>query len=331
MKIGLIGSVGSSLRILENLLAHGMELVAVWGYEPASVRNVSGYRSLSEISAHNGIPYHAFEKVNGTEVKEQIRRSRVELLFVVGLSQLVDGELLSIPRYGCVGFHPTRLPQGRGRAPLAWLVLERKGGAATFFRLTEEADNGDIYAQEPFEVDGDDDAESVGEKIFRTIDVALDRWLPELKQGILRGTPQDECEACAYGRRAPLDGCVDWGEPAYKIDRQVKAATHPYPGAFTFQGDFKVVLWKTHSHEAGFPKGVVGRVVACKAGHPVVQTGEGYVEIVDYEAFDMDDKIVDLKLVVGSRLGYYDQYEIFKLRNEIKRIKQQIETLNGKQ
>ena len=331
MKIGLIGSVGSSYRILEDLLAHGMDLSAVWGYEPASVRNVSGYRGLSGISERNGIPYHAFERVNGTEVKEQVRRSGVELLFVVGLSQLVDGELLAIPRYGCVGFHPTRLPQGRGRAPLAWLVLECKGGAATFFKLTEEADDGDIYAQEPFEVDVDDDAESVEAKVCRAIDAALDRWLPELKRGILRGTPQDEGEACAYGRRAPLDGCVDWGESAYEIDRLVKAATRPHPGAFTFQGDAKVVLWKTRCHDMGFPKGVVGRVVAYKDGNPVVQAGEGYVEIVDCQSFDMDDKMVDLKLVVGSRLGYYDQYEIFKLRNEIKRIRQQIEALNGKQ
>ena len=330
MRIGLIGSVGSSLRVLHGLVCHRMEVAAVWGYEPRSVKNVSGYQDLSAFAVQNGIEYHAFEKVNDAKVKEQVRNTRVELLFVVGLSQLVDKELLNIPRYGCVGFHPTRLPEGRGRAPLAWLVLERKGGAATFFRLTEGADDGDIYVQEPFEVEEDDDATSVGGKILLAIDAALDRWLPSLREGKLEGTPQDATGASAYGRRTPLDGCVDWGESAYTIDRLVKAATRPHPGAFTFHGDNRVVLWKSRCHAEGFPKGVVGRVVAFRDGHPVVQAGEGYVEICEYQELDAEGNLVDLELVVGGRLGYYDQYEIFKLRSEIKKIKRQLEELYGK-
>ena len=330
MRIGLIGSVGSSLRVLRDLVGHQMEVVAVWGYEPRSEKNVSGYQDLSAFAAQNGIAYHAFEKVNDPKVKEQVRRAGVELLFVVGLSQLVDKELLEIPCYGCVGFHPTRLPEGRGRAPLAWLVLERKGGAATFFRLTEGADDGDIYAQEPFEVEEDDDAASVEKKILLAIDAALARWLPLLRAGELAGTPQDASGASAYGRRTPLDGCVDWREPACAIDRLVKAATRPHPGAFTFHGDNRVVLWKSRCHAEGFPKGVVGRVVALRDGHPVIQAGEGYLEICEYQELDAEGNSVDLGLVVGGRLGYYDQYEIFKLRNEIKKIKRQLEELYGK-
>ena len=54
----------------------------------------------------------------------------------------------------------------------------------------------------------------------------------------------------------------------------------------------------------------------------ILQTGKGFLEVIEYEMFDYRDNKVDKKLVVGSRLGYYDQYEIFKLRNEIKEIKQ---------
>lgn len=331
MRIGLIGSVDSSLRVLRDLIVHRMNIVAVWGFEPESVKNVSGYQDLSELSNQAKIPYHPFVKVNDCQVKEQVRSADLDLLFVVGLSQLVDAELLEIPRYGCVGFHPTRLPQGRGRAPLAWLILERKGGAATFFKLTAKADNGDIYAQEPFDVSEGDDAESVVRKILEAIDVALNRWLPLLKEGYLQGVPQKECIATCYGRRAPLDGCIDWSDSAYRIDRLVKAATTPHPGAFSFYGDYRVVLWKTHCHENGFPKGVMGRVVSYKNGNPVVQAGEGYVEIVYYEILDAKGAVMDLSLVIGSRLGYYDQYEIFKLRNEVKEIKRYLEENYGKQ
>ena len=56
-----------------------------------------------------------------------------DLLFVTGLSQIVKPPLLNLPRIGCIGFHPTWLPKGRGRAPLGWLVLDGVPGAATFF------------------------------------------------------------------------------------------------------------------------------------------------------------------------------------------------------
>ena len=64
-------------------------------------------------------------KINSNDIKEQIRKSSVDILFVVGLSQLIDEDIIRMPRFGCVGFHPTKLPKGRGRAPMAWLILDR--------------------------------------------------------------------------------------------------------------------------------------------------------------------------------------------------------------
>lgn len=73
-------------------------------------------------------------KINSNDIKEQIRKSSVDILFVVGLSQLIDEDIIRMPRFGCVGFHPTKLPKGRGRAPMAWLILDRGEGAATFLK-----------------------------------------------------------------------------------------------------------------------------------------------------------------------------------------------------
>ena len=86
---------------------------------------------------------------------------------------------MAIPRLGSVGFHPTFLPAGRGRAPLAWLTLDTGPGAASFFLIDDGIDSGPIFVQEPFEVTPQDYAGDVGTKLLDATTRALDRWLPE--------------------------------------------------------------------------------------------------------------------------------------------------------
>lgn len=327
MRVGLIGSTGSSFQTLVKLNEYGFDIAGVWGYEPPSTKNVSGYVYLGDFCHKNGIKYYPFVHVNDESTKKTILSSGIDLLFVVGLSQLVDKDIIASAPLGCVGFHPTKLPRGRGRAPMAWLVLREKVGAATFFNIQEGADSGQIYVQEVFDVDTNDDATSIGQKLHLCIDKALDKWLPQVKNGVVGGYTQDERQATYYARRAPLDGCIDWYRGSREIDKLIKASTRPHPGAFTFYGNYKVVIWKSVLWDEGFPEGVVGRVVDMKDNNPVVQTGDGWLEIKDYEMQDANELAVDTRVVIGSRLGYYDQYEIFKLRNEIIEINNKLNAL----
>lgn len=328
MRVGLIGSVGSSLLTLQKLVEHSFNIVGVWGYEPHSTLNVSDYCSMRRFAEDNHLSYTPFIKVNSNDVKEQIRSAAIDVLFVVGVSQLVDEDIIRLPRLGCVGFHPTKLPKGRGRAPMAWLILDKGEGAATFFKIDTTADKGDILVQEPFFIEDGDDATSIGIKLKDAMVRALDRWLPSLSSVGLKGIPQDENAATFYARRAPLDGCIDWSNKAKDIDRLIKASTLPHPGAFSFYGNNKVQIWKSNYYASGYARGVIGRVVDFN-NNPVIQTGDGYLEIVKYNMVDYLDRSVDEHLVIGSRLGYYDQYEIFRLRNEIEMIKQEIALLKN--
>src|SRR5262245_26222852 len=117
VRIALAGSVNSSRRILQALLKHHANVVGVLGLSPDASTNVSGYCRYDDLAHSRGIPYIDFRNINHHEVVEAARSWEPDLLFVVGLSQLVKPELLSVPRLGCVGFHPTWLPEGRGRAP----------------------------------------------------------------------------------------------------------------------------------------------------------------------------------------------------------------------
>ena len=47
MRVGLIGSVGSSLLTLQKLVEYSFNVVGVWGYEPHSTLNAVSYTHLT--------------------------------------------------------------------------------------------------------------------------------------------------------------------------------------------------------------------------------------------------------------------------------------------
>ena len=316
MKIVLAGAVQSSRVTLERLLAHGADVRLVLGYEPRNSSLVSGYVNLSQLAGDNRIPYAPFQSINSPAVVERIREVAPDVFFVVGLSQLISKDLLALPAVGSVGFHPTALPKGRGRAPLAWIVLDQAKGAATLFELQEDSDSGAIFVQEPFAVEPDDDATVVERKLLEALTRALDAWLPRLLAGEWQGAVQNEEEATWYGKRAQEDGLIRWADDAAYIARLIRATTRPHPGAFTFYGPDRITVWACRPGGDTRFKGVTGRVLAVDAaGHALVQSGTTPLWLTEYQLESASAPNTGLK--VGYKLGYDVELEINRILKQL--------------
>lgn len=320
LKIVLAGAVGSTFATLQKLVQHGFDVAGVLGYEPQSSALVSGYVHMRDFCEQHAIPYFPFKKIGAPEVQELVASLAPDLFFVVGLSQLVPESLLKVARLGNVGFHPTMLPAGRGRAPIAWLILEEDFGAANFFLMSEGVDDGPLFVQEKFPVADTDDAAAIEQKILQAIDAALDCWLPELARGIWNPIPQDEAAATYYGKRGPEDGWIDWSRSAAVIDKIIRASAPPHPGAYTFLKDRKLTVLQSFPENSLKIRGVPGSVLQVAGERFLVQAGEGLLWIADV----LDETGASLKLKVGERLGYYSELEIYHLKKEIALIKQKL-------
>ncbi len=324
LRIVLAGSVGSSRLTLLALLSHRANVVGVLELQPDDSTAVSGYARLHDVAIEAGVPCVGFQKLNEPEVVAQVREWQPDLLFVVGLSQLVKAELLSVPTLACIGFHPTCLPRGRGRAPVAWLVLDATPGAVTFFVMDEGADSGPILVQEPFDVRPTDDAEQVTASLEQAIVRALDRWLPSLLSGEWNPQPQDDTAATYHGKRAPEDGWIDWNKSAREIDALIRAASRPHPGAFTFLKDRKLLVWRAELDTMTPFRGVIGRVLLTDPQRGVlVQTGDGLLWLSEVAVADGDISQPP-KLAVGQRLGYVVEDEINQLKARIAELEKLI-------
>lgn len=317
LKVGVIGAVGSTAFTIKSLQEHGFNIVGVLGHEPVNKERVSGLCDLRSLADSHQIPFQSFIKINDTKHLCWMREKNPDIIFAVGFSQILSEEWLNMPKLGCVGFHPTLLPRGRGRAPLAWIVLEERRGAASFFLMRKGADDGPIFVQVPFELEEDDDASSTGNRINSAIKEALNLWLPELKRGIWNPIPQDESKATWYGKRNPEDGLINWHCKASSIDRLIKASAKPHPGAYTYFKDFKITIGASNLEKDISIKGVVGRILLQldQKGY-LVQCGEGLIWVRDLK---LTDEMKGLK--VGDRLGYRLEDEIYEIWKEIKKLK----------
>lgn len=315
MRAAVIGSVGSSAVAVRAVASSDLDLVGVAGYEPPDVSQVSDWADLRPLAEASGAAYLPFTRVNDPGAVAWLAGLRVDYLFVIGLSQLVSAEVIGAAARGCIGYHPTRLPEGRGRAPVAWIVLEQAPAASTLFELTLGADEGGILEQEPFAVDRSMDAADVTAACSRTLRVALDRLLPRLAAGWWAPAPQDADHATWLGKRDAHDGLIDWTAPAEQVDRLIRAAAAPHPGAYCYSQGRRLVVGRSLGVVDASPRqGVVGSVVRADEPSYDVQCGTGVVRIAGVT--DEDGRAVRLREGVRLRTPVEDELHVLRARVE---------------
>ena len=321
MKIAVIGGVNSTSILIEKLYEYNFTNTKIWAYEPKNQLNVSGWEDLTILAKNFDYEYQKFSKVK--EISGDLDNFKPDYIFAVGLSQLIPNSILEIPKKGCIGFHPTALPKGRGRAPLAWLILEESDGAATFFWLKSGIDNGAIIEQVKFSFNENDNAKTITQKCLEAEKTALDNLLKKIKNSAIISFEQDNKKATWFGKRTPEDGLINWNESAIYIDKLVRASTEPHPGAFTFYEKEKIYIWETSIKFVPI-KGVIGRILDIGGDTSFkVQTGDGLIEVEKWSSNTWRPK-------VGMKLSYSNEIEINKLYKEIEKLKSIINEMEHK-
>lgn len=320
----LIGSVVSSEVTLAALYAQSdiVEVNGVFGLAESESTRVSGYRRLDSLAHEHNTFYSDFTRINDPAILSTVRELEPDVIWVVGLSQLVGAELRAVATIGCVGFHPTQLPLGRGRAPIAWIILDNVPAAATFFMVEDGADSGPILAQVLVATSSGDDAATVLGKLYEAIPEAVSRACSVLCSSIENVPKQEEARATYLGVRRDVDGVVDWSSSSDYIDRLIRSAAPPHPGAWTFSGTTKIRLLKCRVLRSDLYRGVAGRILDIGPENElVIATGDGAVEISDYV------KEAPVVLNVGMKLGASSQSEILILRRKIEVLEMKLDRI----
>lgn len=228
---------------IEALLNAGYEIAAVFTHADDPKENTF-YGSVAQLCALKGIPVHAPEDANHPLWIERIAKLNPDFIFSFYYRNLLSEALLATAKNGAFNLHGSLLPRYRGRAPANWVLVngETETGV-TLHRMVKRADAGAILAQNRVAIERSDTALSLHAKLRDSAANLLRDALPQLAQGKLSETAQDESKATYFGRRTAADGKLVWSKPAEELFNLIRAVTKPYPGAFCAVGEHKLIVW----------------------------------------------------------------------------------------
>ncbi len=165
-----------------------------------------------------------------------------DIIIVAAYRQILPESVLAIPKYGCINLHASLLPKYRGAACVQAAILngdDRTG--VTVMKMDKGLDTGPILAQKTVNIDAEDTAGTLHDKLARLAGEILDYALKSYVSGKLTPEPQDEGAASCAKELTKRDGHIDWSQPAEKIERFIRAM-NPWPGAFSFIGPDEKML-----------------------------------------------------------------------------------------
>jgi methionyl-tRNA formyltransferase len=157
---------------------------------------------------------------------------------VVAYGALVPPAALAIPRHGWVNLHFSLLPAWRGAAPVQHAVLHGDDlTGACVFELEEGLDTGPVYGTLTEPITARDTAGDLLDRLA----VSGAQLLVNVLDAIASGEAVPVAQPTQGVSHAPKvtveDAAVRWAEPAFAVDRRIRACT-PAPGAWTvFRGE----------------------------------------------------------------------------------------------
>jgi methionyl-tRNA formyltransferase len=244
MRLVFAGTPEVALPALDAVAASRHELAAVVTRPDAPAgRGQRLVRSPAGAWAHeHGIEVLTPQRPREPEFQERLRQIAPDCVPVVAYGALVPPEALAIPRFGWVNLHFSLLPAWRGAAPVQhaiWHGDEITGAAV--FQLEAGLDTGPIFGTLAERIRPDDTA---GDLLGRlAVDGAglLVTVLDAIEEGTAQAVPQEPHGVSLAPKITVEDAQVRWSEPAFAVDRRVRAST-PAPGAWSTFRDERLKL-----------------------------------------------------------------------------------------
>lgn len=287
MKVVFIGCVEFSKLLLEEILAtKTVEVVGVATKQKSKIN--SDFYDLSEIAAAHKIESYFYDVKNPEgEMLTWIKSKSPDAIFCFGWSHLISAEVINYPKFGVIGYHPAELPKNRGRHPIIWaLALGLEKTASTFFVIDGGADTGDIVSQEIVKILENDDARSLYMKLNEVAKIQIKTICTSLMKGQINRIIQNHSLANSWRKRNDKDGLIDWRMSSDSIHNLVRGLTKPYPGAYFENIAGKVIIWQTKKIDSNdnLKNLEPGKILSVKDGSFVIKTGDGQIEVLNYES-----------------------------------------------
>jgi methionyl-tRNA formyltransferase len=282
MRIVFIGTVEFSKKALQKLIKLNSKIVGVCTKKKSNL--ISDFADLRPICKKKKIPIKIVDDINSKDSYYWIKSLNPDIIFCFGWSRLLKKKILALPPMGVLGFHPSKLPQNRGRHPLVWsLALGLKRSASTFFFMNEGADSGRILSQKEFDILESDNARTLYDKFVNIALLQIEDFLVLLEKKTYKPIKQNHKLSNNWRKRTETDGEIDFRMTSKAIYNLVRALTKPYVGAHINYKNEKIIVWETEIIQNKEDNIECGKVLEINKKKILVKTYDGAVRLTQHK------------------------------------------------
>ncbi|MFY9330686.1 MAG: methionyl-tRNA formyltransferase [Candidatus Nanopelagicales bacterium] len=240
MRLVFAGTPEAAVPSLQALIDSRHDVVGVVSRPDARVgrgRKVQRSAVASRADEH-GIPVLTPDHPRDAGFVAKLTELAPDCCPVVAYGALIPPAVLAIPRFGWVNLHFSLLPAWRGAAPVQHAIWHGDDiTGATTFVLEEGLDTGPILGTVTESIGSSDTTGDLLARLAASGAQLLVHTIDALAQGDAVAVPQS-ADGVTFAPKIDVpEAHVDLGQPAIRVDRQVRACT-PSPGAWVnFRGD----------------------------------------------------------------------------------------------
>ncbi len=247
MRILFMGTPEFAVASLKRLVEDGHEVCGVFTQpdRPKNRGHKLTFSPVKEYALSQGLEVYQPTKMRDGTALELVQRLAPELIVVAAYGRILPEDILNTPKYGSINVHSSLLPKYRGAAPINWAILNGEAETGvTIMYMARELDAGDILHVLKTDIDPQEDAATLTERLARLGAQALAETIDQLQSGTACRMPQDH-SAYTYAPMLTKDmGQVDWSCPAQQIHDQVRGLI-PWPCATVQLGGVALKLFRT--------------------------------------------------------------------------------------
>ena len=224
MDIVYLGSGQFGLPCLDAIIksSHKIFLVITQPAQPAGRGRKEKPTPVAEWAAQNNIPVIEVPDVNYPGIIDKIKSCKPDLLVVIAFGQKISKEVTDIAPKGAINVHASLLPKYRGAAPINWAIIN--GDTETgisIITVAQRMDAGDILAQCRTEIDGEESAGQLHDRLAKLASPLLVTTIDQIAVGKAKYAKQDDSKATRAPKLQKTDGFLDFAEQAELLRRKM--------------------------------------------------------------------------------------------------------------
>ena len=235
MRIVFYGTPQFAVASLRKILEHKYNVVAVVTSpdKPAGRGMKMTQSAVKQFAIENNIKVFQPANLKSPEFFAELQNLKPDLQIVIAFRMMPE-KIWNFPPLGTFNLHASLLPDYRGAATINRAIIngEKETGVTTFF-LKHEIDTGNIILQQKVEINDNDDAGTLHDKLMDTGAELVIKTLELIEKGDIITLPQIMKNDLKHAPKIYTEDCkINWNKHLYEINNLIRGLS-PYPGAFT--------------------------------------------------------------------------------------------------